>query len=933
MDGCLKRSPVTVNPLFINLHERRISLEGGWGFRLDPEDIGVSERWFDDIGIMWEKINVPGTWQGQGFGGVDKDEIWDFRLKARTFRATYKGTGWYGKRFSMPEEYKGKRIWLNFGGVHPGCEIWLNGIKIGEHSTPFVPFGFDVTGLVRHDGENTLAVRVNEQGRILGYAFNHQGNWSGLYRNVELTATGDSYFEKFWMTPLVKEEKIGFRVEIGDFSGKMDIDISVYTKGSDVPAVTTRVSTDQSYFEFDLNISSPELWSPDSPNLYRVDALLYDKEGRIADALSERTGFVELTTSGKHILINREPYYMRGSGDFIANPETGCPDTDRERWRKKLKTLREYGYNYVRCQTYVPTPEYFDAADEVGLLVQSEMGMIGPWGGLQDIYHVFQWPLPMPEYKGAMKWQWDHVVMRDINHPSANIYCMSNEWGYMKKNPILFPRITWECYNDTKKIKPTAFVIWSAGGNDETMPGEFVNCDAVDDINCELPVIQHEYRWWSSFPDIRTMHKFNGALRPYGAEIALEAATHHGISKLLPTFAENSQRLQFIEAKGKMELCRRDNPTLAGITHFNACDLNLSPQGIIDEFYERKYADSATWCQTNGDTVVMTSLNFDDRVFYPGDLLKCSFTVSDFSHPSLENPEFSWNMTAGGKLLSEGKIEYGHVPYCTCGIGSIEVRIPEVTAPQMVKLEAVLVEKGRRFGNCWSLWVFPRTASLPGSVYIYGERHFTWLKDIKNAGPAGWSADNMETAALVLTEYIDEKLSAYVKNGGRVVLAATEGLVRPYCPRVNAGRYYFTPPANWSPYDDGLNGTVINDSPMLGDIPHEGFADLQFYRLIAESPPMDLEWTGLNKGNTVIRAIHAYPICRPLAFLTECAFGKGGLIACSMNLNQAWPEARYLLSEICRYAAGEAFKPLGVLDAKDMERIVSATGLTQNVPL
>lgn len=77
---------------------------------------------------------------------------------------------------------------------------------------------------------------------------------------------------------------------------------------------------------------------------------------------------------GKQFRINGEPYYIRGTGDFLANLETGSPDTDRDRWRRKLATLRRYGYNQLRCQSYVPAPEYLDAADEVGLLVQSEVG-------------------------------------------------------------------------------------------------------------------------------------------------------------------------------------------------------------------------------------------------------------------------------------------------------------------------------------------------------------------------------------------------------------------------------------------------------------------------------------------------------------------------------------------------------------------------------
>jgi len=127
-------------------------------------------------------------------------------------------------------------------------------------------------------------------------------------------------------------------------------------------------------------------------------------------------------------------------------------------------------------------------------------------------------------------------------------------------------------------------VIWTDGGYSDTLPQDYVNADAGLAAQCPKPLIQHEFRWWSSFPDVRIMSKYSGAVRPYAAEIALETARRRGLAHILPDAAANSQRLQFIEAKGKMEACRRDHATLAGISHFNAMDTNPSPQGIIDEF-------------------------------------------------------------------------------------------------------------------------------------------------------------------------------------------------------------------------------------------------------------------------------------------------------------------------------------------------------------
>ena len=901
-------APVRVNPILAHPQERRMSLGGAWRFRLDPEDRGSRERWFGDAGMFREEIEVPGCWQGQGFGGDGKDMIWDFRLRARTFRATYTGTGWYARTFRTPDDWDGMRVWMNFGGVHPSAEVWLNGAKLGENHEPFVPFGFEVGDLLKAGEENALVVRVHEASRIMGLAYSWQGNWSGLYRSVELTATRESFLERFWATPEVDGERLRIRARIGgtiSSDGRATLRVSAQAIGRDESPLRTEVRLSGPEVDFALPIPSPSLWSPDAPNLYRVDAELV-LDGQVSDALSERTGFVALSTAGKHFLINGEPYYMRGTGEFLPYPETGSPDTDRERWRKKLATLRAYGYNYVRCQSYVPAPEYFDVADEVGLLVQSEMGALGAWGSHTE-QHIYAWPQPTPGYRHALKRQWDHVVIRDANHPSANLYCMSNELGTQTN----FPRTAWQCYHDTKAIKPTAFVIWTDGGYNAELPGDFVNAEANVDEKCEKPLIQHEFRWWSSLPDVGIMHKYSGAVRPYAAEMALAAAARHGISHVLPQGAQDSQRLQFAEAKGKMEMCRRDNPRMAGICHFNAMDTNPSPQGIIDEFYERKYADAATWRETNGDAVLLSGLGFDNRILTPGETLACDLFVSDFSHPPFKKPVIDWRLVAGETSLAAGRIRPSHQPFCTYNAGNLKAAVPDVATPAKARLEARLSEGDRLIANRWDLWLFPAQVALPGSLAIYGTPQHTWVKTLKGAKPVPSGQPISARQRVVLTERLDETLVAFARSGGRMVLAASEGLVRPFNPKFGhkLGHYFFTPPANYPPYEDGHDGTIILDHRMLGGFPHEGFADLQFFRMISDSPPLELESLGLDEGDPVIRVLHSYSVCHPLGYLIERRLGKGGLILTALNLDQSLPEARYLLAAICAYAVSGDFAP------------------------
>ncbi len=916
--------PVRVNPLIVHSDERRRSLGSGWTFRLDPDNRGVSEKWFQEAGDGWDPIQVPGSWQGQGFGSDAEDEVWDFKLRSRVFRATYEGTGWYQHSFILPEIHHGTRLWLRFGGAHPSAEVWLNGQKLGENGLPFVPFGFEITDRVRYGEANRIAVRVHEANREYGFAFSWQGNWSGLYRGVELVETGPCALDQVRIHPDPDRAVLVVRADIAGKAGsdQPTLHVRVRQAGQRDVCAETSIPVDQQTVCHEIAVPDPQRWSPDSPALYEVDVrLLHD--GLVMDAMTERIGFVKLSTRGRQFLINGEPYYLRGTGDFLSCPETGCPDTDRDRWRRKLRALRDYGYNYVRCQSYVYGPEYYDIADEVGLLIQSEMGMLGAWGGHTN-QHVYQWPKPTPDHYPSLKRQWDAVVLRDVNHPSANLYCMSNEIC----DDTDFRRIAWQCHHDTRAIKPSAFVIWTDGGYNPDLPGDFINHN-IDSFKPEQratfdkPLIEHEFRWWSSYPDIRLTDRYlAGAIRPYAVEIARTAARARGQEALLGTYARTSQQLQFIEAKAKMEACRRDHPELAGICHFNAMDTNPSPQGIINEFYEPKLASVETWLQTNGDTVLLAHVNFEDRVLVAGDVFSCQLAVSDYHHPPLTQGALQWRLKDDARVYAGGRLEWDHKPYTTCPAGTLSVVLPALECPSHVMLEAWMDADGSRIRNEWPLWIFPRGENWPDAATIHQDSPRTgWLKSLPS--PA---QEFRSDARVWLTERVDDAVVEHVQDGGWAIIAAGEGLVRPHGPNFGYVKYFFTPPANYGPYEDGQNGTVITAHPLLGEFPHDGFADWQFFRMIDPAPPLDLEPLGLDDADPVIRVIHRYPVCRPLGYLLERSYGRGAFIFTALNLDWRLPEARYLLGSMIRRAQTGSC-PTHPLSETAMERIRSGSRL------
>lgn len=341
--------------------------------------------------------------------------------------------------------------------------------------------------------------------------------------------------------------------------------------------------------------------------------------------------------------------------------------------------------------------------------------------------------------------------------------------------------------------------------------------------------------------------------------------------------------------------------------------------------------DAGKWRQTNGDTVVLCTLGYDRRVFGSGDEIVCSAVISDFSHPPFSGPTLRWELSGALRSYASDTLEINHKPFCAYEAHQLRIHIPHIEKPDAAILKFTLDENGRRVSNQWPVWLFPSETQAPDGVHRYSKEELTWIKTAEEF-PVVPEGVNLDPAShpMVLAEEIDDCLAGYLLCGGKVLIAAAEGLVRPMRSKLGLvkGRYFFTPPANYPPYEDGLDGTIIQNHPALESFYHEGFADLQFYRMLSESPPIDLEPTGLNGADPVIRAMHTYMVGRSLGYLVEASAGKGALILCSLDLDQSFCESRHLLGELCSHALGADFAPSLRLTDDQLRTLCRHTGFS-----
>jgi beta-galactosidase len=354
-------------------------LERGWRFS-KGDFAGAAAPAFDDS--KWEAVSVPHDWAiyGPFDERNDLQEVavtQNFERKAtrktgRTGGLPYVGVGWYRTTFSAPA---GKIVNLVFDGAMSEARVYVNG-----REACFWPYGYnsfhcDVTSLLHPDGsDNTLAVRLENRPE--------SSRWypgAGLYRNVHVIST-DSVRVPVWgtqvTTPLVYNEMASVRLRT-TIEG---------TNGRDVRVVTSVLAPDGSEvarkdnvgkihhgqpFEQNFIVNNPNLWSPETPNLYRAISTLY-VDGREVDRYVTRFGIRNIEyVSDFGFMLNGQPRKFRGVCNHHDLGPLGAA-VNRSALRHQLALLKEMGCDAIRTAHNMPAPELVELCDEMGLMMMIE---------------------------------------------------------------------------------------------------------------------------------------------------------------------------------------------------------------------------------------------------------------------------------------------------------------------------------------------------------------------------------------------------------------------------------------------------------------------------------------------------------------------------------------------------------------------------------
>ena len=411
-----------------------ISINQGWQFhRGDVKNIAElkTTQSGDDV------VNLPHDFLiGQDWVAPDASERPDnsdagsnvrSRLSSRGFKEM--GIGWYRYELTPKDEWKGKRIVLDFQGIMLVGDVYLNGKRIGGTDYGYLGFDIDLSKLLKWGQPNEIAVKADTQNPSNSRWF----TGAGLYRDVNLIVTNKNLF--FPRHPLFirtqGNKKVKIKAEIinqqkvakGQSAAKMPVGVRILDADGKVVAEQKNDIhfnakwRDREYELPSISLENAKLWSPDSPYLYTAEVTLYDSEGNIADQIKEPFGVrtIEIVPQ-KGLLVNGKKVLLKGYANHHTLGALGAAAYPRA-IEKRLKLMKEFGMNHIRTSHNPYSEDFLKLCDKYGILVVDEL--YDKWltqyaGGRVDWESLWQKDVP----------EW---VKRDRNHPSVVMWSLGNE--------------------------------------------------------------------------------------------------------------------------------------------------------------------------------------------------------------------------------------------------------------------------------------------------------------------------------------------------------------------------------------------------------------------------------------------------------------------------------------------------------------------------
>lgn len=388
--------------------ERRdwVNLNGEWNYAFDFGKSGMDRKLYNAKGFD-DKITVPFCPESKLSGVQHVDFI---------------PAMWYHRKIRIPEEWKGRDVMLNFGGVDYFSAVYIDGKLAGRHWGGSSSFGHDITKFVADGKEHDLVVRVEDDNRK---GTQTKGKQSSLYQShgCDYTRT-TGIWQTVWMEPVdnlglasayiipdLDRKRFVVEPTFRNLAPGMRVEAVVRDGSKTVARASEKAGP---HLRIELPVKNVKTWSPESPFLYDIDLTVYDGSGKAVDKVSSYAGMRKVHQEGNRLYLNNEPYFLRlvlDQGFYPDGVWTAPTDADLKR---DIEMSMAAGFNGARLHQKVFEERFHYWADKLGYLTWGESAS---WGANTNNIEAARNFLT----------EWENVVMRDRNHPSIIAWTPFNE--------------------------------------------------------------------------------------------------------------------------------------------------------------------------------------------------------------------------------------------------------------------------------------------------------------------------------------------------------------------------------------------------------------------------------------------------------------------------------------------------------------------------
>lgn len=466
-----------------------MTLNGIWKFNwvknADARPTDFYRTDYNDKG--WGQMKVPGVWEMNGYGDpiyVNVGYAWRSQYKNNPPYVPIENNhvGSYRKEIIIPAEWSGKEIFAHFGSVTSNMYLWVNGKYVGYSEDSKLEAEFNLTKYLK-PGKNLIAFQVFRW--CDGTYLEDQDffRYSGVGRNCYLYSRNKKYIQDIRVTPDLDSNYTNGTLNVAlNLNGSGTVELNLTDPAG--KSVATAQVNGNGQKSVVMDVSNPEKWTAETPNLYTLTATLKNGSNTL-EVIPVKVGFRKIELKGGQILVNGQPVLFKGADRHEMDPDGGYV-VSRERMLQDILRMKQLNINAIRTCHYPDDNLWYDLCDQYGIYVVAEANIEshGMGYGKETL-------AKNPSYKKAHMERNQRNVQRGYNHPSIIFWSLGNEAGYG-------PNFE-QCYTWIKNEDKTRAVQYEQAGTNEftdifcPMYYDYDACKKYSEGNIDKPLIQCEY--------------------------------------------------------------------------------------------------------------------------------------------------------------------------------------------------------------------------------------------------------------------------------------------------------------------------------------------------------------------------------------------------------------------------------------------------------